>query len=260
MLKKIFGNRKKSREGVSALRERLDMAKMPQHIAVIMDGNGRWAQNKGMMRTFGHRAGGTTLKKIVRESLNLGIKAITAYAFSTENWKRPHEEVDFLMELFSEYLAKEIDELCKEEVRIIFIGDLTGLSEKLRREFEDAEMRTAKNSRLILNLAVNYGSRDEITRAVKKIAAKVSKGELSGDAIDMKVIDSSLDTAASPPLDLIIRTGGDFRISNFLLWQAAYAEFWFTDVNWPDFAPEHLWQAIYDYQSRDRRFGGIKKK
>lgn len=259
MLKKFFSGKKKGHQ-ISKLRDRLDFSRIPKHIAVIMDGNGRWAQNQGMMRTFGHRAGGKTLHNIVREAMNLHIKAITAYAFSTENWKRPHDEVDFLLNLFSEYLGKEIDELCEENVRLLFVGDLSGLPERLRREFEEAQRRTAVNDGLILNLAVNYGSRDEITRAVKILAQQVADGSLAAADITQETIDSVLDTSASPPLDLIIRTGGDYRISNFLLWQAAYAEFWFTDVNWPDFKPEHLWQAIYDYQNRDRRFGGLNKK
>lgn len=260
MLKKFLSNSKNSDNQLKKLRDSLDFKRMPRHIAVIMDGNGRWAQQQGMVRTFGHRAGGKTLRKIVREAMNLNIKAVTAYAFSTENWKRPHEEVDFLMNLFSEYLGKEIDELCEENVKMVFIGDLQGLPQRLRNEFEDAQQRTANNTGLILNLAVNYGSRDEIARSVKIIAQRVADGTLKADDITADTIDKALDTAVSPPLDLIIRTGGDYRISNFLLWQAAYAEFWFTNVNWPDFKPEHLWQAIYDYQNRDRRFGGLNKK
>ncbi len=259
MLKKFFGGREAGQK-LQIAREQLDFSRMPRHIAVIMDGNGRWAQSQGMMRTFGHRVGGKVLKRIVEEALQLNIKAVTAYAFSTENWKRPRAEVEFLMELFSEYLRNEIDALCEKNIRILFIGDLGGLPEKLRFEFENAQKRTAENAALILNLAINYGGRDEITRSVKILAKKVAEGALAPESITSEIIGQTLDTASSPPLDLLIRTGGDYRISNFLLWQAAYAELWFTRVNWPDFKPEHLWQAIYDYQNRDRRFGGLTKK
>lgn len=237
----------------------IDLSRLPGHIAVIMDGNGRWAQKQGLLRTLGHRAGVESLKEVVRAASNIGVKALTAYAFSTENWKRPDEEVSFLMNLFSEYIDREIDELDSENIKIKFIGRIEELSEVLQIKFENAQTRTANNTGLILNLAVNYGSRDEITRAVKIITQKVVNYELSLNDINEQIIDNFLDTAGVPQLDLVIRPGGDYRISNFLLWQAAYAEFWYTDINWPDFKPCHLYEAILEYQKRDRRFGGLNK-
>ena len=238
----------------------IDLSRLPRHIAVIMDGNGRWAQKQGLLRTLGHRAGVESLKEVVRAASDIGVQALTAYAFSTENWKRPDEEVSFLMNLFSEYIDREIDELDSENIKIKFIGRIDELSDVLQTKFENAQTRTAKNTGLILNLAVNYGSRDEITRAVKIIAQKVVENEISFNSINETTIDDYLDTAGVPQLDLIIRPGGDYRISNFLLWQAAYAEFWYTDINWPDFEPCHLYAAILEYQKRDRRFGGLNTK
>lgn len=259
MWKKWIG-RKETENKSAEIYADIDLSKLPRHIAIIMDGNGRWAQKQGLLRTFGHRVGVESLKEIVRSASNIGIKALTAYAFSTENWKRPDEEVTFLMNLFSEYIDREIDELDAENIKIRFIGRIEELSDQLKIKFENAQTRTADNTGLILNLAVNYGSRDEITRAVKIIAQKVVENKVSIDAIDEKMLEDSLDTAGVPPLDLVIRPGGDYRISNFLLWQAAYAEFWYTNINWPDFKPCHLYEAIRDYQKRDRRFGGVKAK
>lgn len=260
MWKKLFGKNGNSDSFQVEDYASIDLERVPKHIAIIMDGNGRWAQKKGMMRTLGHKAGVDTLKKIIKAAMKLNIKALTVYAFSTENWKRPHEEVDFLMNLFSEYLEREIDELCEDNTKVIFIGETSALSPGLQNQIENAQTRTKNNTGLILNLAVNYGSQNEITRAVKIIAQKAVNKEISIDAIDENLIDNSLDTAGSPPLDLLIRPGGDYRISNFLLWQAAYAEFWYTDINWPDFKPDDLIEAIAAYQKRDRRFGGLNKK
>lgn len=259
MWKKWFGKADKANEGFAAY-QKIDPDRLPKHIAIIMDGNGRWAQKRGLLRTFGHRAGVETLREIVKSASNLQIKALTAYAFSTENWKRPDEEVNFLMKLFSDYLDSEIEELNQNNVKIRFIGRTGELSEVLQTKIESAQARTAANTGLILTLAVNYGSRDEITRAVKIIAEKVAKRQMDAEQITEDSIGAHLDTAEMPELDLVIRPSGDLRVSNFLLWQMAYAELWFTDVHWPDFKPAHFVQAICDYQARDRRFGGLNKK
>lgn len=256
MWKKWFSkiSKSSSEAGLSLL----DPTRIPAHIAIIMDGNGRWAQRQGLIRTFGHRAGVESLRDIVKTASQIGVKVLTAYAFSTENWKRPDEEVNFLMSLFSEYLDNEIDELDQNQVQIRFIGNIDELAVALQHKIENAQTRTKKNSGLILNLAVNYGGRAEITRAVQIIAGKVQSGELKPQNITDNTIQNYLYTQHLPDPDLLIRPSGDLRISNFLLWQSAYSEFWFTDINWPDFKPEHLVQAINDYQKRDRRFGGVK--
>lgn len=237
----------------------LDPARVPRHVAIIMDGNGRWAQKRGLPRTFGHRAGAEALRAIVRTTAELGIGVLTTYAFSTENWKRPAEEVDLLMNLFSDYLDNEIDELNENGIRVRFSGKTDELAPGLKAKIDRAEGMTAANAGLVLNIAVNYGGRAEITRAVQLIAAAVAAGSLKPDDISEELIGRHLYTAGLPDLDLLIRPAGDLRISNFLLWQSAYAEFWFTDINWPDFRPEHLIAAVADFQRRDRRFGGLSK-
>ncbi|MDT8901328.1 isoprenyl transferase [Anaeroselena agilis] len=237
----------------------LDPARVPRHVAIIMDGNGRWAQKRGLPRTFGHRAGAEALRAIVRTAAELGIGVLTTYAFSTENWKRPAEEVDLLMNLFSDYLDNEIEELNSNGIRVRFSGKTEELAAGLKAKIDRAEGVTAANERLVLNIAVNYGGRAEITHAVRLIAAAVAAGSLKAEDVSEEVISRHLYTAGLPDLDLLIRPAGDLRISNFLLWQAAYAEFWFTDINWPDFRPEHLIAAVADFQRRDRRFGGLTK-
>lgn len=236
----------------------IDLTRLPRHVAIIMDGNGRWAQKKGLPRTFGHRAGAETLREIVKTASNIGIQVLTAYAFSTENWRRPADEVSLLMSLLADYLDNEVAELDKNNVKINFIGDTEGLAPSLQKKVEKAQTLTARNTGLILNLAVNYGGRAELTRAVKIISEKVLNRDLSLEDINESVIEEHLYTTNLPAPDLLIRPSGDFRISNFLLWQMAYTEFWFTEINWPDFKSEHLLQAICDYQQRERRFGGIK--
>lgn len=252
MLKKIFATSRPPDELPTK-------EKMPCHVAIIMDGNGRWAKGQGFVRTVGHTAGVKTLKKIVRTANDMGIEALTVYAFSTENWKRPPKEVAFLMDLFSEYLAKEIQEMHEENVRLDFLGRLEELGEGLQRQIAAARELTRNNTGLKFNIAANYGGKDEIVRAAQKLAEATHRGEITVAAITEKSMEAALDTGDLPPVDLVIRTGGDLRLSNFLLWQTAYAELWFTETQWPDFSPEIFRQAIADFAARRRRFGGLDK-
>ena len=235
----------------------VDYENLPQHIGIIMDGNGRWAKKRGLPRSTGHSAGADALKKIVTECNNMGIKYITVYAFSTENWKRPKEEVDFLMNLLMEYLKNAENTLSGENVVIRAIGAREELSEELQEQIKKTEEFTKNNSGIIMNIALNYGAREEIVRAVKEIATDVSKEKINIDDIDAKMISDNLYTANQPDPDLIIRTSGEERISNFLLWQLAYSELWFTKKLWPDFKVSDLKEAIIDFQSRNRRYGGV---
>lgn len=229
----------------------------PRHVAVIMDGNGRWAVRRGLPRTAGHRAGVEALKGIVKACPDLGITVLTAYAFSTENWKRDKAEVDFLMALLVEYCRTEVDNLNANGVRIQAIGRIADLPSLQQEEIARAVALTRGNSRLTLNLAVNYGGRAELVDAVRTISRQVEAGSLSPEEIDESVIGQHLYTAGLPDPDLVIRTAGEMRLSNFLLWQASYSEFWVSDVAWPDFTRAHLEQAIRDYQRRERRFGAV---
>jgi len=240
------------------LLEKIDRNRMPRHIAIIMDGNGRWANRHGLPRFFGHKAGVESLRDIVRACSEFNIQVLTVYAFSTENWKRPQEEINILMDLLVEYLHKEIDELCDEGVRVNPIGKLEELPESAIKALQMAVERSSKNEGLILNLALNYGGRAEIIEAVRTIATKVKDGVLSVEQIDDNIISEHLYTSGQPDPDLLIRPSGDFRISNFLLWQLAYTEFWHTPVMWPDFRRIHLISAIAEFQRRDRRFGGLR--
>lgn len=237
----------------------LDKNRLPNHIAIIMDGNGRWAMRRGLTRSFGHRAGVESLRDIVRICSELGIGYLTLYAFSTENWKRPREEIGILMDLLVEYFYKEIDELCQNKVRVHPIGRLAELPVSVREAIDMAVRRTRDNKGLTMNLAFNYGGRNEIVDAVRAIAVKLAGGGLSIEQIGEKVISDHLYTAGQPDPDLLIRPSGDLRISNFLLWQLAYTEFWFSSVMWPDFRRIHILQALVDYQQRERRFGGLNK-
>lgn len=255
MWKKWFGKKHNKTDNYHPL----DHDKLPRHIAIIMDGNGRWAKGKGLPRALGHRAGVESLRDIVTTCVNMKLGALTVYAFSTENWKRPKDEVRLLMKLFSEYLDSEIDELHRKNVRIRFIGKVDELAVELQEKVEKAQIHTVNNTGLVFNLAVNYGGRAEIVRSVQIIGEKIAKGELLPQDITENIIHDNLYTADLPDPDLLIRPSGDFRTSNFLLWQLAYTEYWFTDVYWPDFKPEHLMEAIVAYQKRDRRFGGLKK-
>jgi len=237
-----------------------DPSRLPRHIAVIMDGNGRWATERGLPRVAGHRAGVEALRDIIRTCSRLGIGVLTLYAFSTENWKRPPQEVDALMKLLVEYLRAEMDELHQNGVHIKAIGRVEELPDSDRAEIARAEALTRDNTGLKVNLALNYGGRREMTDAVRAIAEDVKAGRLSPEDVTQDMVADHLYTAGSPDPDLIIRTGGESRLSNFLLWQAAYAELWVTPTYWPDFGPKQLYQALADYSARERRFGGIKSR
>ena len=236
----------------------LDPARLPVHVAVIMDGNGRWAKQRNLPRVMGHREGVEALKRTLRLCSDWGIGALTAYAFSTENWNRPGEEVSFLMALFERVLARELQALEQEQVRIRFLGDLEPLPEGLQRLIADATERTAANTGIHFNVCTNYGGRAELVRAAQRLAQRCVAGELDPAAIDDQQLAAELHTAGECDPDLLIRTSGERRISNFLLWQLAYAEIHITDVLWPDFDQAALLEALLDYQGRQRRFGGVE--
>jgi undecaprenyl diphosphate synthase len=232
------------------------MKGFPKHIAVIMDGNGRWAQMRGLPKIFGHREGMKTVKRIVKAANEMGIKVLTLYTFSTENWKRSEKEVSSLISLFCKFIGKEIDELEKEGVRMTVSGDINLFPKKMIDLLNKTVDRLEKNKGLILNIALNYGGRDEIIRATRRIVQDVAQGKISADQINEPLFSSYLDTQGLPDPDLLIRTSGEMRISNFLLWQIAYTEIWITPVLWPDFTKDDFLSAINDYESRQRRFGG----
>jgi len=232
----------------------LDHRKIPQHVAIIMDGNGRWAKKRGLPRSAGHLAGVKTVRRIVETSSNIGIKFLTMYAFSTENWKRPKDEVSTIMSLFKIYLKKEISTFNKNDVRLNVIGNTEDLSDDLQKILDNALKKTSANKGLTFTLAINYGSRQEIINAVKNIVNDVEKGIITRD-INESIISRYLYTSDLPDPDLLIRTSGEMRISNFLLWQLSYAEIWVTDTYWPDFEQTEYIKAILDYQNRQRRFG-----
>ena len=235
----------------------IDKNNLPKHIAIIMDGNGRWAKKRGLTRSAGHRAGAKTLEKITRYAGNMGIRNLTVYAFSTENWRRPKEEVDALMVLLGDYLDDYKRLIGDDNIRVRIIGSKNGLSDEILHKIDVVEKATEKNDGLTLNIALNYGSREEITTAVKNICAHVGEGKISIDEINEETVSNYLYTAHLPEPDLVIRPSGETRLSNFLLWQSAYSEFWFDNINWPDFKPEDLDRAISDFQKRNRRFGGV---
>ena len=235
--------------------------KVPLHIGVIMDGNGRWAKKRGLPRKFGHREGAQTFRTITRHAKKLGVKYITFYAFSTENWKRPKDEVDAIMDLFNKYLD-EVRDFIEENIRICFIGDRSMLSPELQRKMKSVEEDSRYFDSMTLLIAINYGGRDEIVHSVKEIARLAAEGKLSPDDITDELVGSllytsQLDGDSAPDVDLIIRPSGEQRLSNFLIWQAAYAEYYFTDILWPDFKPEDLEKAVIAYSDRNRRFGGV---
>jgi len=231
---------------------------VPNHVAIIMDGNGRWARRRGLPRIAGHRAGMNAMKAISTAADDIGVKVLTLYAFSTENWKRPTDEVDFLMKLPEEFFRMELETMMRRNCRIRIMGDTDGLPAHTRKVVLDAEERTKHNTGMILNIALNYGSRWEMLGAVRKIATEVQAGRLQAEDITEETIGSSLLTHDLPDPDLLIRTSGEVRLSNFLLWQCAYTEFWFTNNFWPDFKPEDFYEAIRAFQGRGRRFGGLK--
>lgn len=228
---------------------------IPRHIAIVMDGNGRWAKARLRPRNFGHNAGRKAVREVVEGCLRQGVEALTLFAFSSENWRRPDEEVGALMELFLRALDKEVDELHEQGVRLRFVGDLNAFHAELRKRMELAMARTAPNGKLALNIAVNYGGRWDIVHAARQAAIAVSQGELRVEDLDEATLGSWTSLAELPPLDLFIRTGGEVRVSNFLLWQLAYAELYFTDTLWPDFDQDSLARAIEDFARRERRYG-----
>ena len=236
-------------------KDQIDLSKLPQHVAVIMDGNGRWAKEKGKLRVFGHHNGVVSVRDVVEGAVEVGIKYLTLYTFSTENWNRPKLEVAAIMELMVNTIHKEIKTFMDNNIKLNAIGDLSKLPAKCYRELTNAMETTAGNTGLVLTLALSYSSRNEILHAVKQIAEKVKSGELEENDIDEKVIADNLYTHNMPDPELLIRTSGEFRISNYLLWQIAYAELYFTTKLWPDFRREDLFEALLDYQKRERRFG-----
>lgn len=235
----------------------LDLNAIPAHVAFIMDGNGRWAKKRLMNRVKGHEQGAQTVKEVVTACRELGIDVLTLYAFSTENWARPKEEVKALMYLLKRFLRNETEELREKDIRLNIMGQIERLPDDVRKEAEQAMAATEKNSAMILNLAISYGAREEITRAVQQIAAKVRAGILEDKDITDKTVSDHLYTAGMPDPDLIIRTSAEFRLSNFLMWQAAYSELAFTPTLWPDFTRQEFYQILIDYQQRDRRFGKV---
>ncbi len=236
----------------------IDLGRLPSHISIIMDGNGRWATRQGKERGEGHIAGISSLRETITTCVRLGIDALSAYAFSTENWKRPQKEVDLLMHLFATTLLAELPLFHQENVRLEFLGDIEALPEKTREVFEQGLAETADHDGMVLALAVNYGARAELTRAARLIAADVAAGKLAAEDVDEALLSSHLYTNDIGDPDLLIRTSGELRLSNYLLWQLAYSEFYVTDTLWPDFDRWELLRAIRSYQSRDRRFGGVK--
>lgn len=232
---------------------------VPQHVAIILDGNGRWAKSKGMPRNYGHAQGSKNVERICEDAWRMGIKYLTVYAFSTENWSRPKSEVDALMKLLRNYMKTCLKTAEKNDMKIRVIGDITPLDEDIKKRIHELEEASRNNGGLNFTIALNYGSRDEIIRAVKRLAQDCVDQKVKPEEIDEKLYASYLDTHELPDPDLLIRTSGELRLSNYLLWQLAYSEFYFTDVPWPDFTKEELIRAIEHYNSRERRFGGIKE-
>lgn len=233
---------------------------VPQHVAIILDGNGRWAKAKGMPRNYGHAQGSKNVERICEEAWRMGIKYLTVYAFSTENWNRPQNEVDALMKLLRNYMKTCLKTAEKNDMKIRVIGDKTALDDDIKGRIAELEEASRNNNGLNFTIALNYGSRDEMVRAVRRMAQDCADGRIKAEEIDEKMYASYLDTAGIPDPDLLIRTSGEQRLSNYLLWQLAYSEFYFTDVPWPDFTKEELIRAIEQYNNRDRRFGGIKEE
>ena len=234
--------------------------KVPQHVAIILDGNGRWAKAKGMPRNYGHAQGSKNVERICEEAWRMGIKYLTVYAFSTENWNRPKDEVDALMKLLRNYMKTCLKTAAKNDMKVRVIGDIEPLDEDIKKRISELEAATVDNGGLNFTIALNYGSRDEMTRAARRMAQDCADGKLDPDKIDESVFESYLDTHGIPDPDLMIRTSGEQRLSNYLLWQLAYAEFYFTDVPWPDFTKDELVKAVEEYNHRHRRFGGVEEE
>ena len=234
--------------------------KIPQHVAIILDGNGRWAKSKGMPRNYGHAQGSKNVERICEEAWRMGIKYLTVYAFSTENWNRPKDEVDALMKLLRNYMKTCLKTAAKNDMKVRVIGDIEPLDEDIKKRIGELEAATVDNGGLNFTIALNYGSRDEMTRAARRMAQDCAAGNLDPDKIDESVFESYLDTHGIPDPDLMIRTSGEQRLSNYLLWQLAYAEFYFTDVPWPDFTKDELVKAVEEYNHRHRRFGGVEEE
>ena len=239
--------------------EGVNFMKIPAHIAIILDGNGRWAKAKGMPRNYGHAQGSKNVERICEEAYRIGVKYLTVYAFSTENWNRPKDEVDTLMKLLRNYMKTCLKTAAKNDMKVRVIGDKTGLDEDIRNRIAELEEATKDNGGLNFQIALNYGSRDEIVRAVRRVSEDVKEGKVKPEDIDEKMFETYLDTHGIPDPDLMIRTSGELRLSNYLLWQLAYTEFYFTDIPWPDFTKEELSKAIEQYNRRDRRYGGVKE-
>lgn len=233
---------------------------VPQHVAIILDGNGRWAKKRGMPRNYGHAQGAKNVEKICEEAWRMGIKYLTVYAFSTENWNRPQNEVDALMKLLRNYMKTCLKTAAQNDMKVHVIGDITRLDEDIQKRILELEEATKDNGGLNFQIAINYGSRDEMIRAMKKLSDDCMKGSVKAEDITEELFSDYLDTKGIPDPDLLIRTSGELRLSNFLLWQLAYAEFYFTDVPWPDFTKEELEKAVVQYNSRDRRYGGVKEE
>ena len=249
----------RKRRKIQVNKEQVLNAPLPQHIAIILDGNGRWAKKRGLPRTAGHQEGAMNVREITKLCANIGIKALTVYAFSTENWKRPDEEVKFLMKLPIKFFNEFAPELVENNIRLKVIGNVEELPIDLQQKVLEISELTKNNTKLTLTIALNYGSQDEIKQAVQAIATEVKNGQLNVEDINEDVIDQHLMTSDLPPLDLMIRTSGELRISNYLLWQLAYAELYFTSIAWPDFKEEQLYEALLDYQKRNRRFGALNE-
>lgn len=233
--------------------------KVPQHVAIILDGNGRWAKAKGMPRNYGHAQGSKNVERICEEAWRMGIKYLTVYAFSTENWNRPKDEVDALMKLLRNYMKTCLKTAAKNDMKVRVIGDIEPLDEDIKKRISELEAATVDNGGLNFTIALNYGSRDEMTRAAKRMAQDCVAGQLDPEMIDESVFESYLDTHGIPDPDLMIRTSGEQRLSNYLLWQLAYSEFYFTDVPWPDFTKDELVKAVEEYNHRHRRFGRVEE-
>ncbi|EFK39343.1 isoprenyl transferase [Peptoniphilus lacrimalis] len=235
----------------------INLDNIPKHIGIIMDGNGRWAKSKNLPRSFGHKAGSDRVIDIVEASYELGVKSLSLYAFSTENWKRPRDEISKLMELIKYYIRTQLAKINKNNVRINVFGDIEPLPESVKNEILVAVEKTKTNDKMNLNICLNYGGQDEILRACKNISKDVLDGKITTEDINKEIFDSHLYSKGQDSLDLLIRPSGELRVSNFMLWQLAYAEFYFSNILWPDFTKEELYKAIYSYQNRDRRYGGL---